>query len=188
MKLKQAELDYSAEKARRKKSSRSTIKLAKEINKRTVEAAAQQKAIAKLTTANATLDTKLSATRKELDERITVSESTNRENHLHLSEAQQKYRETCDENDRRAAEMTRLHNQEVENLRRQLSASNRDLDLLRGKLVSLEVKEAERIAEHTVYTGIDPTEARKRNVKKQKKSIAIGAIVVSFRQIYYVAC
>ena len=188
MKLKQAELDYSAEKARRKKSSRSTIKLAKEINKRTVEAAAQQKAIAKLTTANATLDTKLSATRKELDERITVSESTNRENHLHLSEAQQKYRETCDENDRRAAEMTRLHNQEVENLRRQLSASNRDLDLLRGKLVSLEVKEAERIAEHTVYTGIDPTEARKRNVKKQKKSIAIGAIVVSFRRIDYVAC
>ena len=188
MKLKQAELDYSAEKARRKKSSRSTIKLAKEINKRTVEAAAQQKAIAKLTTANATLDTKLSATRKELDERIAVSESANRENHLHLSEAQQKYRETCDENDRRAAEMTRLHNQEVENLRRQLSASNRDLDLLRGKLVSLEVKEAERIAEHTVYTGIDPTEARKRNVKKQKKSIAIGAIVVSFRRIYYVAC
>jgi hypothetical protein len=48
LKLKQAELDYSAEKARRKKSSRSTIKLAKEINKRTVEAAAQQKAIEKV--------------------------------------------------------------------------------------------------------------------------------------------
>lgn len=48
LKLKQAELDYSAEKARRKKSSRSTIKLAKEINKRTVEAAAQQKAIDKV--------------------------------------------------------------------------------------------------------------------------------------------
>lgn len=48
VKLKQAQLDYSAEKARRKKSSRSTIKLAKEINKRTVEAAAQQKAIEKV--------------------------------------------------------------------------------------------------------------------------------------------
>lgn len=33
LKLKQAELDSSAEKARRKKSSRSTVKLAKEINK-----------------------------------------------------------------------------------------------------------------------------------------------------------
>ena len=48
MKLKQAELDLSAEKARRKKSSRSTIKLAKEINKRTIEATAQQKAIEKV--------------------------------------------------------------------------------------------------------------------------------------------
>jgi len=48
LKLKQAEIDHSAEKARRKKSSRSTIKLAKEINKRTVEAAAQQKAIDKV--------------------------------------------------------------------------------------------------------------------------------------------
>jgi hypothetical protein len=186
MKLKQAELDYSAEKARRKKSSRSTIKLAKEINKRTVEAAAQQKAIEKLTTANATLDTKLSATRKELDERITVSESTNRENHLHLSEAQKKYRETCDENDRRVAEMTRLHNQEVENLRRQVSAANRDLDMLRGKLVSLEVKEAERIAEHTVYTGIDPTEARKRTLKQQRKTITVGAIALAVAWFYQV--
>eukprot|EP00544_Gedaniella_sp_CCMP2646_P006233 CAMPEP_0202503016 /NCGR_PEP_ID=MMETSP1361-20130828/40653_1 /ASSEMBLY_ACC=CAM_ASM_000849 /TAXON_ID=210615 /ORGANISM="Staurosira complex sp., Strain CCMP2646" /LENGTH=425 /DNA_ID=CAMNT_0049136151 /DNA_START=9 /DNA_END=1286 /DNA_ORIENTATION=- len=186
MKLKQAELDYSAEKARRKKSSRSTIKLAKEINKRTVEAASQQKAIEKLTTANATLDTKLSATRKELDERIAVSESANRENHLHLSEAQKKYRETCDENDRRVAEMTRLHNQEVENLRRQLSAANRDLDMLRGKLISLEVKEAERIAEHTVYTGIDPTEARKRTLKQQRKTITVGAIALAVAWFYQV--
>jgi hypothetical protein len=179
LKLKQAELDYSAEKARRKKSSRSTIKLAKEINKRTIEATAQQKAIATLTTANATLDTKLTATRKELDERIAASEIANRDHHMHLSEAQQKYRDTCDENDRRMAEMTKLHNDEVENLRRQLTAQNRDLDMLRGKLVSLEVKEAERIAEHTVYTGIDPTEARNRTWKKQKKNIAIGTVAVS---------
>ena len=48
LKLKQAELDLSAEKARRKKSSRSTIKLAKEINKRTIEATSQQKAIEKV--------------------------------------------------------------------------------------------------------------------------------------------
>lgn len=100
---------------------------------------------------------------------------------MHLTEAQQKYRDTCDENDRRMAEMTRLHNQEVENLRRQLSAANRDLDMLRGKLVSLEVKEAERIAEHTVYTGIDPTEARKISLKKQKKNIAIAVVAVSSR-------
>jgi hypothetical protein len=46
--LKQAQLDCSAEKARRKKSSRSTIKLAKEINKRTIEAAAIQKSLAKV--------------------------------------------------------------------------------------------------------------------------------------------
>ena len=100
---------------------------------------------------------------------------------MHLSEIQKKYRDTCDENDRRMAEMTRLHNDEVENLRRQLSAANRDLDMLRGKLVSLEVKEAERIAEHTVYTGIDPTEAKKLSLKKQKKSITIGIVVVSAR-------
>lgn len=178
-KLKQAELDYSAEKARRKKSSRSTIKLAKEINKRTIEATAQQKAIATLTTANATLDTKLTATRKELDERIAANEIANRDHHFHLAEAQQRYRDTCDENDRRMAEMTKLHNDEVENLRRQLTTQNRDLDMLRGKLVSLEVKEAERIAEHTVYTGIDPTEARNRTWKKQKKNIAIGLVAVS---------
>lgn len=134
-----------------------------------------------LTTANATLDTKLSATRKELDERITASEISNRESHMHLSESQQKYRETCDENDHRMAEMTKLHNQEVENLRRQLSVANRDLEMLRGKLVSLEVKEAERIAEHTVYTGIDPTEAKRRTLKKQKKNLAIAAVVVSPR-------
>ena len=138
------------------------------------------KFILQLTTANATLDTKLSATRKELDERIAASEIANREHHMHLTEAQQKYRDTCDENDRRMTEMTRLHNQEVENLRRQLSAANRDLDMLRGKLVSLEVKEAERIAEHTVYAGIDPTEARKLTLKKQKRNIAIGVVVVSF--------
>ena len=48
VKLKQAELDLSAEKARRKKSSRSTLKLAKEINKRTIEASAQQKALEKV--------------------------------------------------------------------------------------------------------------------------------------------
>jgi len=107
---------------------------------------------------------------------------------MHLSEAQQKYRETCDENDRRMAEMTKLHNQEVENLRRQLSAANRDLDMLRGKLVSLEVKEAERIAEHTVYTGIDPTEARKRTLKKQKKNLVIGALVVSARCYLAIPC
>ena len=47
-KLKQAQLDCSAEKARRKKSSRSTIKLAKEINKRMVEATATQKSLAKV--------------------------------------------------------------------------------------------------------------------------------------------
>jgi hypothetical protein len=46
--LKQAQIDVSAEKARRKKSSRSTIKLAKEINKRTVEAADTQKNVAKV--------------------------------------------------------------------------------------------------------------------------------------------
>ena len=48
VKLKQAQLDCSAEKARRKKSSRSTIKLAKEINKRMVEATATQKSLAKV--------------------------------------------------------------------------------------------------------------------------------------------
>lgn len=142
-----------------------------------------------LTTTNATLDTKLTATRKELDERITASEIANRDHHMHLTEAQQKYRDACDENDRRMAEMTKLHNDEVENLRRQLSAANRDLDMLRGKLVSLEVKEAERIAEHTVYTGIDPTEARKRTLKKQKKNIAVGLVAVScLRSPLYLCC
>lgn len=125
------------------------------------------------------MGTKLSATRKELDERISASEVSNREHHKHLSEAQQKYRIACDENDRRMAEMTKLHNEEVDNLRRQLSAANKDLDKLRGKLVSLEVKEAERIAEHTVYTGIDPTEAKRLSWKKQKKSMTIGAVMVS---------
>lgn len=49
IRLKQAELDLSAEKARRKKSSRSTIKLAKEINKRTIEGSANKLAIDKVT-------------------------------------------------------------------------------------------------------------------------------------------
>jgi hypothetical protein len=137
-----------------------------------------------LTETNATLETKLNATRKELEERIASSELAARDYHKNLSESQQKYRDACDEYDRRMSEMTKAHNQEIDNLRRQLVLANKDLDRLRGKLVSLEVKEAERIAEHTVYTGIDPTAAKQFTKKKRKKAAAIGLVLLAFAWFY----
>jgi hypothetical protein len=137
-----------------------------------------------LTEVNATLETKLNATRKELDERISSSELTARDHHKNHSESQQKYRDACDESDRRMSEMTKAHNQEIDGLRRQLAVANKDLDMLRGKLVSLEVKEAERIAEHTLYTGIDPTAAKQFTKKKKKKAAAIGLVLLAFAWFY----
>lgn len=125
------------------------------------------------------LEAKLTATRTELEQRIAASESSGRDNHRHLSEAQQKYRDAVDQNDRRITEMTTAHSQEVEGLRRQLAVANKDLEMLRGKLVKLEVQEAERIAEHTIYTGIDPTLAKKLTKKKKMRTAAIALGVVS---------
>lgn len=137
-----------------------------------------------LTEINATLETKLNATRKELEERIASSELAARDYHKNLSESQQKYRDVCDEYDRRMSEMTKANNQEIDGLRRQLAVANKDLDMLRGKLVSLEVKEAERIAEHTVYTGIDPTAAKQFTKKKRRKAAVIGLVLLAFAWFY----
>jgi hypothetical protein len=137
-----------------------------------------------MTEVNAVLETKVNACRKELEERIASNEIAGREHHQRLSESQQKYREACDDYDRRMMEITKAHNQEVDGLRRQLTIANKDLDMLRAKLVSLEVKEAERIAEHTVYTGIDPTEAKKFTKKKQRKAAVLGVVLVAFAWFY----
>lgn len=134
MKLKQAEIDLTAEKTMRKKKERNLIKLAKELNKRTTEQEKREEEISQLKAEVATYEAKLSATRKELDERISANEETSKRNISQLEEAQTKYREAVAAHDSKVSELTRFQGLEMESLRGDVKRADDEKNSLLSKI------------------------------------------------------
>eukprot|EP00542_Grammatophora_oceanica_P018060 CAMPEP_0194048236 /NCGR_PEP_ID=MMETSP0009_2-20130614/26802_1 /TAXON_ID=210454 /ORGANISM="Grammatophora oceanica, Strain CCMP 410" /LENGTH=481 /DNA_ID=CAMNT_0038694057 /DNA_START=236 /DNA_END=1681 /DNA_ORIENTATION=+ len=133
LKLKQAEIDLSAEKTIRKKKERNLVKLAKELNRRATKQSDLEKEVEKLKAEISALNGKLVATRTEMEERTAALESKNRKLTDELEHSHRKHRDSAMEHDsnlsviNKVSEESRLKNKALEEENAKLQGQNYEL-------------------------------------------------------------
>eukprot|EP00978_Attheya_sp_CCMP212_P017979 scaffold48654_cov51-Attheya_sp.AAC.1 len=181
----QLKIDYSGEKALRKKKEKNIIKLAKQLNIRSGDIADRDRRIDLMVHRLAERETKLETTKRELDELTSKSEKTSREYHAEITASQNKYREACRESDIRISELNDAHAKQCENLRRTILSTNLEADKLRMQVAGLQMRQAPGDADaimartmRNATTGADSREQLEDWYRRNKFVVLITIICI----------
>mmetsp|Transcript_32703 Transcript_32703/g.40194 ORF Transcript_32703/g.40194 Transcript_32703/m.40194 type:complete len:488 (+) Transcript_32703:126-1589(+) len=136
----QARIDLSAEKALRKKKEKNLIKLAKQLNARSVDCQAKEEQLQQAIRDREDLQDKFAQLKQELEDMTRKSEQNAREFHVEMQSHQEKYREACRNSDYRITQLSRDHAEQCEDMRALLFKANLEADRLRGLLAAQEIK------------------------------------------------
>jgi len=169
-KLKQAEIDLSAQKTLRKKKEKSMVKLAKELTKRSKDQTEKEREINALKVKVANLEASLSAAQNEIEARVAANKKKLDEHNNDLNEAQQKYRKAVAEADARIAQMNEKHTAEAADLRRQARDATIELERLRTHL--MDTKKAVKNSDTTATKAASIHEKRVNELQKKEKKIS----------------